>query len=101
MITINGLVETPCGNASMAHDIIIEQCEIYPPNVFTPRNGDDTNIAFIIPGLDNYDGVLLRVFDRWGNKVYEDLNYSNDQPWYGESERNTPLSEGTYYYTFT
>ena len=48
VITINGLVETPCGNASMAHDIIIEQCEIYPPNVFTPRNGDDTNIAFII-----------------------------------------------------
>ena len=99
VITINGLVETPCGNASMAHDIIIEQCEIYPPNVFTPRNGDDTNIAFIIPGLDNYDGVLLRVFDRWGNKVYEDLNYSNDQPWYGENERGTPLSEGTYYFT--
>ena len=99
IITINGLVETPCGNASMEHEIIIEQCEVNPPNVFTPRNGDATNIAFIIPGLDNYDGVLLRVFDRWGNKVYEDLNYSNINR--AEKMKRHTLSEGTYYFLFT
>ena len=33
----------------------------------------------------------LLVFDRWGRKVYDDNDYSND--WDGDN-----LPEGTYYY---
>jgi gliding motility-associated-like protein len=64
------------------------------PNVFTPYTGDDDNIAFEIEGLENYDDVLLRVFDRWGNLVYEDFDYSNDDMWYGAGS-----ADGTYWFT--
>ena len=47
-----------------------------PPNVFTPKDGNEYNDGFIIRGLEPWEedpeGVLVRVFDRWGNKVYED-----------------------------
>ena len=38
-------------------------------NVFTPRDGNDKNNAFIIMGLepweDDAEGVLVRIFNRW------------------------------------
>jgi gliding motility-associated-like protein len=94
MITISGATETPCGGATMTQDVLIDFCEIMIPNVFTPYTGDDDNIAFEIEGLENYDDVLLRVFDRWGNLVYEDFDYSNDDMWYGAGS-----ADGTYWFT--
>ena len=38
--------------------------------------------------------MLVRIFDRWGNLVYENENYRNAQPWYGEGS-----AEGVYFYT--
>ena len=78
----------------MTQEVLIDICEIVIPNVFTPLNGDAANIAFEIVGLENYDNVLLRIFDRWGNLVYEDFDYSNDDMWYGEDS-----ADGTYWYT--
>ena len=36
----------------------------------------------------------MRIFDRWGNRVYENENYRNAQPWYGDGS-----AEGVYFYT--
>ena len=99
LLELNGLVENPCGNALFTHEFIVEFCELDLINVFTPYNGDSDNPAFIINGLENYDDVLLRVFDRWGNMVYEDYDYTNTEPWYGVNLNNRELSEGTYFYT--
>ena len=79
-------------------------CGIELPNVLTPYNGDDANTYLIIDGLDNYlqtsgEYIILRVFDRWGNQVFEDLSYENSEPWSGENKRESPLSDGVYYYT--
>ena len=94
VITLNGLTENPCGSATMVQDVLIDHCEIEIPNVFTPSDGNDLNVKFEITGLDNYDDVLLRIFDRWGNLVYEDYDYSNDDAWYGYG-----FADGTYWYT--
>ena len=69
--------------------IKIEQCEDpIIPNIITP-NGDDINDKFRITGLGN--NTNLTIYNRWGMKVYEVLDYKND--WEGEN-----LIDGVYYY---
>ncbi|MFN3403546.1 MAG: gliding motility-associated C-terminal domain-containing protein, partial [Cytophagaceae bacterium] len=58
------------------------------PNLFTPNN-DDSNDYFKILGLPSRS--QLRVFNRWGSRVYENENYDNS--WDGSG-----LPDGVYYY---
>ncbi|WP_421939882.1 Calx-beta domain-containing protein [Pedobacter sp.] len=60
------------------------------PNLFTP-NGDGTNDAFEIIGLNQYPQNTLQIINRWGNEVFHADGYQNN--WTGEG-----LNEGTYYY---
>jgi gliding motility-associated-like protein len=85
------LVEDQCGNSGsfIAH---VSGCTTTFPNIFTP-NDDSENQNFEIIGLDGYPGSTLRVFNRWGNLVYENDNYKNN--WDGSESPS-----GTYYYTF-
>lgn len=70
------------------------------PEVFTP-NGDGKNEYFVIKGL-NGRKVKLTVFNRWGNKVFEQSEYDN--LWDGTANVSTlvvgknKLPVGTYYY---
>lgn len=66
------------------------------PNGISP-NGDGFNDYFIVRGLDNYPVNRLLVFNRWGNKVYEEKNYKNSDPWYGTNTHGDELPDGTYY----
>jgi hypothetical protein len=99
-LTLLAEIANPCLPQGLQHeyDITVDQCEILPPNVFTPRDGNQQNNGFHIMGLDPWEddpeGVLVRIFDRWGNKVYENPEYRNAQPWYGDNS-----AEGVYFYT--
>lgn len=64
--------------------------ELKIPNVISP-NGDGINDAFVIENLEYYINGSLKVYNRWGQQVYESLTYLND--W---SPAN--LEGGTYYY---
>ncbi|HWR99054.1 MAG TPA: gliding motility-associated C-terminal domain-containing protein, partial [Prolixibacteraceae bacterium] len=79
--------------------ITVTQSEIFIPEGFSP-NGDGINDYFVIAGAEQYT-ITLRVFNRWGNKVFEATNYKND--WNGISNIgvliNDELPGGTYYYT--
>lgn len=74
---------------------------VYPvveiPNVFSP-NGDNKNDFFEIKFLTDQPTKELTVYNRWGVKVFENLNYDNK--WDGNAENGQPLSEGTYFYLF-
>jgi len=59
------------------------------PNAFTP-NGDNTNDTFELD--QRLLGSRLIVFNRWGQKVFEDLDYQND--WDGNDAQ-----DGVYYYS--
>ena len=65
------------------------------PNVITP-NGDDINDFFFVNERLLYEQVHLIIYNRWGMKVFEDLNYNNK--WDGDNFVAKPLPEGTYYY---
>jgi gliding motility-associated-like protein len=66
------------------------------PSGFTP-DGDHINDTFIIPALDQYTKIELKIFNRYGQSVYESLNYNND--WDGTSSYNSmELPDDTYFY---
>jgi gliding motility-associated-like protein len=68
----------------------VSAANLFIPNLFTP-NGDGTNDAFEIRGLNLFSENELTIINRWGNELYKATNYKND--WTGAG-----LNEGTYYY---
>lgn len=67
---------------------IEEVPEINIPNVISPNNVDDLNDFFVIQGMRTPHVII---YNRWGNKVYENETYQND--WNGEKHK-----EGVYFY---
>ena len=65
-------------------------------NAISP-NGDLINDGFTIIGIENYPGNQVEVFNRWGNRVFSERNYSNLNKWKGEWNGKT-LPDGTYFY---
>lgn len=68
------------------------------PTGYSP-NGDGANDFFFIRGLDAYPSNTFVVLNRWGNVVYDRLNYRND--WNGENARGQALPDGTYFVILT
>jgi gliding motility-associated-like protein len=78
--------------------IITDKCpNIWIPNTFTP-NGDGINDTWTIEGLDNDQSVLVRVYTRYGNMVFESKGYTTS--WNGEYG-GKKLPAGVYYYVLT
>ncbi|MBI5915223.1 MAG: gliding motility-associated C-terminal domain-containing protein, partial [Bacteroidetes bacterium] len=72
-----------------------EQRDCFVPNIITP-NGDGANDFFKVPCLeDAYTDNNVRIFNRWGDQVFESDGYGND--WDGRYKGN-PLPPGTYFY---
>lgn len=88
--------------------LIPELCDstcLEMPSAFSP-NGDATNDMFVIHCIDySYNRENnFKVFNRWGNLVFEKNNYQNNpgDGWYGQTntgEENSgkPLPDGTYF----
>jgi gliding motility-associated-like protein len=57
--------------------------QVYIPNAFSP-NGDGINDILIVyagPGVKEIN--VLKIFDRWGELVYEGYNFPPNDPLYG------------------
>jgi gliding motility-associated-like protein len=65
------------------------------PNAFTP-NGDGLNDTWKLVGILKYAKVSVRVFNRWGAQVFQDLE-GYKVPWDG-TYNGSVLPAGTYYY---
>ena len=68
--------------------VIVDEIEI--PNIITP-NGDGVNDKFVIKNIERVESSTLRIYNRWGTKIYEASPYKND--WDGEG-----APDGVYYY---
>lgn len=77
-----------------------EQTSVFIPNAFSP-NEDGINDTFTVFGDETVANVLsMRIFDRWGNLLYEAENLApNDmqQGWRGQ-QNGRPLNTGMYIY---
>jgi gliding motility-associated-like protein/uncharacterized repeat protein (TIGR01451 family) len=78
-----------------------DDCGLYVPSGFSP-NGDGINDQFVINGLWKYPGTKLSIFNRWGNLVFYEDNYTNN--WTGGVNQGVAtiggetLPVGTYFY---
>ena len=77
--------------------LIVTPCEkaIKIPNIFTP-NGDLLNDEYYIKDLCPIVDFEIKIFNRWGNVVYESKAY--DFRWNGKDDNGKDCTEGTYYY---
>jgi len=70
------------------------------PNGFSPNN-DGINDYFHIKGIEDFDGNVVFIYNRWGSLVFKQKNYDNK--WDGKCNVNgalmgQDLPEGTYYF---
>jgi gliding motility-associated-like protein len=72
---------------------------IEPINAFTP-NGDGNNDVWKILNIENYDNVLVDVFDRWGSKIFHSTGYESGQEWDG-TFLGAKIPTAVYYYVIT
>ena len=92
-ITREGCAETSYIGIDVAGRIIV-------PTGFTP-NGDDKNEFWEIDNAEYYPNIVVQVFNRWGEKVYESKGYNNDDIKFDGKRNGRNLPSGTYYYIIT
>ena len=69
--------------------------DCFVPNIITPNN-DGSNDNLRVPCLESeHTNNSLKIFNRWGDVVYQAKPYQND--WDG-TYQNAPLPPGTYFY---
>jgi len=90
-LTAAGCVDTACLVVRLDAD-----SELAFPNAFSP-NGDGVNDV-VLPFNWGLEGYLLRIYNRWGELVFEST--STDRGWDG-SFRGEPQEVGTYKLTAT
>lgn len=66
-------------------------------NVLTP-NGDRFNDVLEFEGMDKFGDNSLRIYNRWGNLIYEKANYQSDADRFDGSYKGQPLPAGNYFY---
>ncbi|MCC6182937.1 MAG: gliding motility-associated C-terminal domain-containing protein [Bacteroidia bacterium] len=87
-----------CANSTVGL-IDMMPCETYIPEIFTP-NGDGKNDGFVIKNIENYPNNKLKIFNRWGNLVYQKDGYLNEFDGFantGDQVGKNKLPAGTYY----
>jgi gliding motility-associated-like protein len=82
-----------CTASSSVVVSVISDC-VKPMQAFTP-NGDGFNDKWFVTNGNCVTKVTARVYNRWGSKVFESLDYKND--WDG-AYKGKPLPDGTYYF---
>lgn len=88
------------GNESiLSNKVCKDNCPLYElPNTFTP-NGDGSNDKFRPRKNIFINKVDFKVFNQWGNLVFETSDPEID--WDGTSKSGIPVADGTYFYTCT
>jgi len=90
------LAEDPVSHCSGTDDVTVNVVsKLFIPNAFTP-NGDGKNEKWVIPGIALYPEATVTIYNRYGQKIVESKNYSN-QPWDGNYQgKKQPM--GSYVY---
>jgi gliding motility-associated-like protein len=100
LYTVNVVDDNGCRNAGKVQVIVFcPGANVFVPNTFSP-NGDGSNDVFYVRGRGLNRVKSLRIYNRWGELVFEKINFAvNDASagWDG-SYRGKRLSADVYVY---
>jgi gliding motility-associated-like protein len=65
---------------------------------FISPNGDGKNDFLFFNGLENYKTSQLSIFNRWGDLLFNKINYQGDGTYWEATYKGQPLPAGVYYY---
>jgi gliding motility-associated-like protein len=88
-VCLTVLTELGCSE-EFCDTITVVPAELELPNIVTP-NGDAVNDVLEVKYLPFYPDNEIKVYNRWGNIVFQKKNYAND--WSPQS-----VSDGVYFY---
>lgn len=71
------------------------QTEVIIPNIFSPNN-DGVNDRLHFVNVDASKEYSLRIYDRWGLKLFESSD--STEAWEGKNKRGKDVPEGVYFY---
>ena len=94
--TVYALTATENGCTLQDQVVISVASPLFFPNTFSPDN-DGTNDTWEIIGINVYTDCFVKIFDRWGQEVFQSVGYSSGKEWDGTHKGN-PLNEGVYFY---
>jgi len=86
-------------SANVKVDIVCDHSQVYMPNTFTP-NGDGANDRFYPRGKGLQVIKSFRIYDRWGELVFEKQNFQLNEinnGWDG-TYKGTKLNPDVYVY---
>ena len=69
-------------------------------NLITP-NGDGMNDVLEFGNISKFGTNSLKVYNRWGNLVYQKLNYQSDEQRFDGTYQGKPLPAGNYFYVLS
>lgn len=74
--------------------------EILLINMITP-NGDGRNDVLEFPELGKFTNNALKIYNRWGDLVYQKLGYQTDDERFDGTWNGKPLPAGNYFYVLS
>ncbi|MDP2385848.1 MAG: choice-of-anchor L domain-containing protein [Bacteroidota bacterium] len=95
-ITLKATNAFGCADSITQNIQLMNDQVFYIPSAFTPNN-DGKNDVFVVQssGVDTKRGFILQVYDRWGEKIFETHDYSDN--WNGtKNNSGGNIIEGTY-----
>ena len=90
-----------CDSAIVYIEVVELPVEVF--NAFSP-NGDGINDTWVIQGITRFPDNVVRVYNRWGNLIFEAAGYDNtSKVWNGTTSEgvvfgNDDAPDGAYYY---
>ena len=95
--TVTAIMSKGLCQAVTSTVIVVEiPSKLIIPNVFTP-NGDKVNDVYILK-TSNVSEITIKIYDRWGTKVYELTSSTGNIEWDGKNQYDVECPQGTYFY---
>lgn len=96
-VTVKATDANGCKAEDFATVFLVREKSIFVPTGFSP-NGDGKNEKLVVHGKDNVKILNFRVFDRWGEMIFEakDLKPNDENNGWDGTLRGTNMPSGSY-----
>ena len=84
--------------STVTYNVVVDpSCNVTVYNGFSP-NGDGINDFWVIDNIEKYPTNKVYIYNRWGNKMFETVNYNNTNNYWDGKYNGRSMTSGTYFY---